>query len=90
MTCFTESVVEDATLDILGGLGYAILHGPDIAPGEPAAERTDYGDVVLMGRLRAAADEMDAANGAAGCACATMVYSKASSSIIWAALWPNV
>jgi len=35
MTRFTESVVEDATLDILSGLGYAVLHGPDIAPGEP-------------------------------------------------------
>lgn len=58
---FTESVVEDATLDILSGLGYAILHGPEIAPGEPGvedplqgAERADYADVVLMGRLRAA------------------------------------
>ena len=35
MTRFTESVVEDATLDILSALGYAILHEPDIAPGEP-------------------------------------------------------
>ncbi len=39
MTRFTESVVEDATLDILDGLGYSILHGPDIAPGEPNADR---------------------------------------------------
>jgi type I restriction enzyme R subunit len=31
----SESVVEEAALDILNGLGYAILHGPDIAPGEP-------------------------------------------------------
>ena len=59
MTRFTESVVEDATLDILSGLGYAILHGPDIAPGEPAAERNDYGDVVLTGRLRAALERLN-------------------------------
>ena len=33
----TESVVEAATLAWFEGLNYTILHGPDIAPGEPAA-----------------------------------------------------
>jgi len=53
---FTESVVEDAALAWLVELGYSVLHGPDIAVGEPAAERTDgqYRDVVLEGRLRGA------------------------------------
>jgi len=53
---FTESVVEDATLAWLETLGYSVLHGPDIAAGEPAAERSDpnYRDVLLEGRLRAA------------------------------------
>lgn len=37
---FTESVVEDAALAWLGKLGCGILHGPDIAVGEPLAERT--------------------------------------------------
>ncbi len=41
MGTFTESVVEDAALGWLESLGYAILHGPDIAAGEPAAERSD-------------------------------------------------
>lgn len=36
---FTESVVEDAVLAWLEGLGYAVLHGPAIAVGEPTAER---------------------------------------------------
>jgi len=56
MSNFSESVVEDATLGWLESLGYAILHGPDIAAGEPAAERSDanYRDVVLEGRLRQA------------------------------------
>ena len=51
---FTESLVEDAALAWLGGLGYAVLHGPDIAAGEPGAERSDhnYRDVVLERRLR--------------------------------------
>ena len=31
---FTESVVEDAALAWLESLGYAVKHGPEIAPGE--------------------------------------------------------
>jgi type I restriction enzyme R subunit len=53
---FTESVVEEAALEWLAALGYAVLHGPQIAAGEARAERNDsgYRDVVLDGRLRAA------------------------------------
>ena len=35
---FTESIVEDATLNWFDELGYTVLHGPDIAPGEPDPE----------------------------------------------------
>ncbi len=54
MSRFTESVVEDAALAWLEGLGYSVLHGPEIAVGEPGAERSDqnYRDVVLERRLR--------------------------------------
>ena len=48
----TESHVEDAALAWFGELGYTVLHGPDIAPGEPSAERETYGQVVLAARLR--------------------------------------
>ena len=34
-----ESIVEDAALEWFGQLGYAVGHGPQMAPGEPAAER---------------------------------------------------
>jgi type I restriction enzyme R subunit len=53
---FTESVVEDAALAWLEALGYAVLHGPEIAAAEPGAERSDpnYRDVLLEGRLRQA------------------------------------
>ncbi|NLE46701.1 MAG: DEAD/DEAH box helicase, partial [Chloroflexi bacterium] len=53
---FTESVVEDAALAWLSGLGYTVLHGPEIAWGMPHAERGDpgYRDVVLEGRVRGA------------------------------------
>ncbi len=49
-----ESHVEAAALEWFGELGYAVGHGPHLAPGEPAAERDSFGDVVLVGRLRAA------------------------------------
>ncbi len=50
----TESIVEDAALGWFGELGYALGHGPQMAPGEPTAERDGFGEVVLAGRLRAA------------------------------------
>ena len=49
-----ESVVEDAALAWVAELGYAIGHGPHIAPGEPVAERDSFADVVLVARLREA------------------------------------
>ena len=51
---FTESVVEEAALEWLEEIGYTHIGGPDIAPGEAAAERESYFDVVLAGRLRQA------------------------------------
>jgi type I restriction enzyme R subunit len=49
-----ESIVEDAALEWFGELGYTLGHGPHLAPGEPAAERDSFGEVVLVGRLREA------------------------------------
>ena len=49
-----ESIVEDAALTWFGELGYAVGRGPQLAPGEPAAERDSFGDLVLVGRLREA------------------------------------
>jgi type I restriction enzyme, R subunit len=49
-----ESIVEATALEWFEELGYAIGHGPQLAPGEPAAERHSFGDVVLTGRLREA------------------------------------
>lgn len=53
---FRESTVESAPLSWLKELGYGVRHGPDIAAGEPAAERSDsiYRDVFRERRLRAA------------------------------------
>ena len=57
-----ESIVEDAALEWFGELGYAVGHGPQLAPGEPAAERASFGEVVLVGRLREAIRRLNAAN----------------------------
>ena len=54
MPPLNESIVEDAALEWFGELGYGVGHGPHQAPGEPAAERDSFGDVVLAGRLRTA------------------------------------
>ena len=54
MAGFTESEVEEAALEYLAGLGYAVLRGPDIAPDGPAPERANYAEVLLIGRLRGA------------------------------------
>jgi type I restriction enzyme R subunit len=51
---FTESTVEEAAFAWFEVLGYTIVHGPDIAPGEPAAERDSYTQVLLESRLREA------------------------------------
>jgi type I restriction enzyme R subunit len=55
----TESHVEDAALTWFGELGYAVEHGPHLAPGEPAAERDWFGDVVLAERFRAALRQLN-------------------------------
>jgi type I restriction enzyme R subunit len=52
MPAFTESIVESAALAWQESLGWTLKHGPEIAPGELAAERSDFGQVVLAQRLR--------------------------------------
>ena len=53
MTVFTESVVEDAALDWLRGLGYNVIAGPEMPPG-PHALREDYSDVFFASTVRGA------------------------------------
>ncbi|WP_068670224.1 type I restriction endonuclease subunit R [Thermosulfurimonas dismutans] len=47
-----ESEVESAALAWLESLGWQIKHGPEIAPGEPFAERDDYRKPFLPQRLK--------------------------------------
>lgn len=54
MTPLNESTVEQAAMAWFAELGYSCAHGPQMAPGEPGAERDSFGDVVLVGRLQSA------------------------------------
>jgi type I restriction enzyme R subunit len=48
----TEANLEDLVLEFLREEGWQTAYGPNIAPGEVAAERNDYREVVLAGRLQ--------------------------------------
>jgi type I restriction enzyme R subunit len=55
----TESIIEQAALAWLESLGWSVKHGPEIAPGELAAERSDFGQVVLTQRLQDALAQLN-------------------------------
>jgi type I restriction enzyme R subunit len=59
MSSFTESLVEEAALAWLDSIGWTVRNGLEIAPGELAAERRDYTQVVLEARLRQALAGLD-------------------------------
>ncbi len=54
MSIFNESVVEDAALEYLRGLGYQTEFGPNLAPDSPNPERDSFGQIYLYERLREA------------------------------------
>lgn len=49
---FTESVIEQAALAWLESIDYSVAFGLDIAPDGKSSERDNYGQVVLLERLR--------------------------------------
>ena len=55
----SEDTVEQAAIEWLRDVGYAYVHGGTIAPGEPAAERASYNEVLLAGRLRSALERIN-------------------------------
>ena len=58
-TPLNESHVEAAAIEWFQELGYAFVPRPGIAPGEPAAQRESFADVVLAGRLREAVERLN-------------------------------
>jgi hypothetical protein len=55
------SIVEDGALDWLRGLCHEILSGLVLAPGEIAAERSDYKQVFLFDRLQTNLEDLNKA-----------------------------
>ena len=58
MTVFTESVVEDAALDWLRGLGYNVIAGPDMPPGLYVL-RENYSGVFFASTVRGALERLN-------------------------------
>src|SRR5262249_18113767 len=56
-----ESIVEESALSWFKDLTYAVAHAPHLAPGEIAAERSSFADVLLVGRLREAITRLNPA-----------------------------
>ena len=56
---FSESHVEDAALEWLSSLGYAVIHGPDVFPDCTKPERVSYDQVLLIGRLQEAVKHLN-------------------------------
>lgn len=54
MSINEDSYAEQPSLEWLAGLGWELVHGPDIAPGGFACERDGWDEVVLVSRLRSA------------------------------------
>ncbi len=57
----TEDQLEQEALGWLAEVGYSTLYGPDIACDGDAPERSDYRQVVLVERLRAAVERLNPA-----------------------------
>ncbi len=55
----TEDQLEQETLSWLADVGYSVLYGIDISPDGDNSERTNYQQVVLVERLRAAVNKLN-------------------------------
>lgn len=55
----TESELEQTALDWFLNLGYQSVFGTDISPDGMACERADYGQVILIARLRTALENIN-------------------------------
>ncbi|TXK96829.1 hypothetical protein BMR07_14780 [Methylococcaceae bacterium CS1] len=55
----TEDQLEELCLDWFREQNYDVIYGPDIAPDSANAERKDYSEVVLRGRLEDALQRLN-------------------------------
>ncbi len=54
-----ESAVEEVCLEFFAGLGWQVVYGPAIGPGEPNSERPSFREVLLVPRLHAAIERLN-------------------------------
>lgn len=59
MSKTSETTLEKTALDWFETLGWQTAFGPDISPDGPACERRDYDQVVLIGRLQIALENIN-------------------------------
>lgn len=59
MVKLCESTIEKMAIEELQSLGYTYVSGIDLAPDASNAERNNYGDVLLMGRLQSALSKLN-------------------------------
>ena len=62
-----EDDVEEACLDWLEALGYAVLHGQDISPDGEAPERAAYDVAILIDRFKTAFHTINPSLGSDAC-----------------------
>lgn len=62
----TENILEETCLYWLEELGWNTVHGPEIAPDTPDAERNSYSEVILKDRLRTSLSQINPDVPAAG------------------------
>jgi type I restriction enzyme R subunit len=84
---FTEANLEDLVLEFLTEEGWRVVYGPGIAPGELGAERTDYRDVVLVGRLRSSIARLNPALSADAVEAAVKTVLRAESQVVMSENW---
>jgi len=66
MSGMTENILEETCLYWFGELGWNTIHGADIAPDTPGAERNNYSEVILKDRLRTSLTEINPEISASG------------------------
>jgi type I restriction enzyme, R subunit len=61
MNKITESEIEEFSIELLEGLSYQYVYGPDIAPDSDRPERGSFEDVLLLERLQTAVQRINPA-----------------------------
>ena len=60
MIKITESEIEEFSIELLEGLSYQYIYGPDIASDSETPERSSFEDVLLLERLEVSVRRINA------------------------------